>query len=148
MRLPSLESGHRLKEKLLLRMMGLMMGRTPPDVVKTLLYRRDFWGDPYNELLQPVMNVPAVRPEQRETLETAPQDGEHHVHNRERQRKQRGDQCRDDRECAFCLCIHFIFPFSKLNLYIASLSTQHPKQFDETLERSSTPKWPRDPGVR
>jgi hypothetical protein len=59
MRLPTLEKGHRLREKLLLRVMPLMTGQPVPDVVKTLLYRRDFWGDPYNEGLQKVMRGPS-----------------------------------------------------------------------------------------
>jgi hypothetical protein len=58
-RLPKLESGHRLKERLLLFVMRLSMGRPPPDVVRTLLYRRDFWGDPFNEVLEEVMRGPS-----------------------------------------------------------------------------------------
>ena len=59
MRVPKLDNGHRLREKLLLKMMGAMSGRPAPDVVKTILYRRDFWGDPYNEVLQKVMRGPS-----------------------------------------------------------------------------------------
>lgn len=59
MRLPRLDKGHKLREKGLLGMMRLMGGRPAPDVVKTLLYRRDFWGDPYNELIQKVMRGPS-----------------------------------------------------------------------------------------
>jgi hypothetical protein len=58
-RLPSLENGQKWREKLLLVAMGLMMGRRAPDVVKTLLYRRDYYGDPYNELLEAVMRGPS-----------------------------------------------------------------------------------------
>ncbi len=59
MRLGKVGTGHRLLEKLLLGFMRVAMRRPPPDVVKTLLYRRDFWGDPYNELLQIVMRGPS-----------------------------------------------------------------------------------------
>jgi hypothetical protein len=55
MRVPKIATGHRLREKLLLKMMPLMTGQRVPDVVRTILYRRDFWGDPYNEGLQKVM---------------------------------------------------------------------------------------------
>lgn len=40
-------------------MMRTMGGREAPDVVKTLLYRRDFWGDPYSECLHKVMRGPS-----------------------------------------------------------------------------------------
>jgi hypothetical protein len=59
MRVPRISQGHKLREKGLLAMMRLMGGRPAPDVVKTLLYRRDFWGDPYNELIQKVMRGPS-----------------------------------------------------------------------------------------
>lgn len=55
-RLEGVAHGHGLKERFVLGMMKLMGGGRPaPDVVRTLLYRRSFWGDRYNELLQPVM---------------------------------------------------------------------------------------------
>ena len=59
MRLARVEGGHRLRERLLLGAMRLMTGRSPPDVVRTLLYRRDFWGDPYNQIIQDVMRGPS-----------------------------------------------------------------------------------------
>ena len=60
MRVAKIDTGHRLREKLLLAMMRRMSsGREPPDVVKTILYRRDFWGDPYNEVIQTVMRGPS-----------------------------------------------------------------------------------------
>ena len=54
-RLEKVAHGHGLKEKLVLTMFRLMSGRKAPDVVRTLLYRRTFWGDRFNDLLQPVM---------------------------------------------------------------------------------------------
>jgi hypothetical protein len=59
MRVRRIDSGHRLREKLLLLLMGSFGRRRVPDVVKTLLYRRDFWGDPYNAALQRVMRGPS-----------------------------------------------------------------------------------------
>lgn len=35
--------------------MRVAMRRDPPDVVRTLLYRRGYWGDRLNALLQSVM---------------------------------------------------------------------------------------------
>ena len=59
-RLQRVAHGHGLKEKLVLGLMRVMSGFPAPDVVRTLLYRRDFWGDAYNELLQPVMRGPSA----------------------------------------------------------------------------------------
>ena len=36
MRIPSLAGGHKLKEKLLIKAMGIMLGGSAPDVVTTL----------------------------------------------------------------------------------------------------------------
>lgn len=58
-RLHQIAYGHAFKEKLLLGMMRLVMGRKPPDVVRTLLYRRGYWGDRLNTLLQAVMRGPS-----------------------------------------------------------------------------------------
>jgi len=59
MRVPILDTGHAWREKLLLLGMRLLMGHPPPDVVKTLLYRRDYWGDPYGDVMQEVMRGPS-----------------------------------------------------------------------------------------
>lgn len=57
-RLHQVAYGHAFKERLLLGVMRVVMGRPPPDVVRTLLYRRAYWGDRLNELLQSVMRGP------------------------------------------------------------------------------------------
>ncbi|MDP1829634.1 MAG: hypothetical protein Q8L48_40590 [Archangium sp.] len=54
-RLAGVAHGHGLKERLVLGLLRVLGGRPAPDVVRTLLYRRSFWGDRYNDLLQPVM---------------------------------------------------------------------------------------------
>lgn len=60
-RLPKVAHGHRLRERLVLGLMRLLGGGRPaPDVVRTLLYRRDYWGDRYNTLLQLVMRGPGA----------------------------------------------------------------------------------------
>lgn len=55
MRLARLESGHRLPQKLLMWVMRLVMGDAVPDVVRTLLYRREFFGKPFSAMLHPLM---------------------------------------------------------------------------------------------
>ena len=55
-RLAGVAHGHGLKERFVLGLMQVLsFGRPAPDVVRTLLYRRSFWGDRFNDLLQPVM---------------------------------------------------------------------------------------------
>ena len=55
MRLRQVETGHRLPERLVLRAMRLAGRMEPPDVLKTCLYRREFFGKPYGEVLHRVM---------------------------------------------------------------------------------------------
>jgi hypothetical protein len=57
-RLKCLDDGHRLAEKLKLAFIGLVGGK-PPDVVKMLLYRPAFFGQPFSDLLQDVMRGPS-----------------------------------------------------------------------------------------
>lgn len=54
-RLQKVAHGHGFKERLVLGLMRIASGMPAPDVVRTLLYRRGFWGDRFNDLLQPVM---------------------------------------------------------------------------------------------
>ncbi len=57
MRLKQLENSHRLRQKLLLLMMGLIMRSRVPDVVRTLLYRPEFFGKPFSGITQSVMRL-------------------------------------------------------------------------------------------
>ena len=53
-----MHSGHGLRDKLMLGMMRLMMGHAP-GVVRTLMYRKDFFGGPWTKLTQQVMRGPS-----------------------------------------------------------------------------------------
>jgi hypothetical protein len=59
MRLRRVEHGHRLGEKLKLILIRLVGRRRVPDVVKTILYRPEFWGRPMCEWTQAVMRGPS-----------------------------------------------------------------------------------------
>jgi len=54
MRLKRVHSGHRLGDRMVLGIMRLMMGHAP-GVVRTLFYRKEFFGRPFSELTQDVM---------------------------------------------------------------------------------------------
>jgi hypothetical protein len=59
MRLGRVEHGHRLGEKLKLILIRLVSRRRVPDVVKTILYRPEFWGRPMCAWTQAVMRGPS-----------------------------------------------------------------------------------------
>jgi hypothetical protein len=59
MRLHRVEHGHRLPQKLLIGVIGVMSGDRTPDIIRTLLYRSAFFGSPYGAYLQPVMRGPS-----------------------------------------------------------------------------------------
>ena len=54
MRLHKVHTGHRLRDKAMLRIMRIVMGHAP-GVVRTLLYRKEFFGHPFSQLTQQVM---------------------------------------------------------------------------------------------
>ena len=58
MRLKKVHSGHSFRDKALLAFIRLMNGHAP-GVVRTLRYRKDYFGVPFSELTQQVMRGPS-----------------------------------------------------------------------------------------
>ena len=59
MRLDKVHRGHPLPDKLKLAVMRLMAGHAP-GVVRTLLYRKGFFGGRFSQLTQQVMRGPSA----------------------------------------------------------------------------------------
>lgn len=59
MRLKNVSSGHSLGRKLLLGFIRVASGRTPPDVVRVLMYRPDYFGDPFSQLVEQALRGPS-----------------------------------------------------------------------------------------
>jgi hypothetical protein len=55
MRLKNVEKGHPLPTRIKLGFMRLMMGTRVPDVIRTILYRPNFFGMHFTALTQTVM---------------------------------------------------------------------------------------------
>jgi hypothetical protein len=58
MRLSKLNRGHRLPQKLIMLMMRLT-GSPPPDIIRTLFYRPEFFGKHYSQCVQATMRGPS-----------------------------------------------------------------------------------------
>ncbi|GJG85486.1 hypothetical protein tb265_06670 [Gemmatimonadetes bacterium T265] len=58
MRLEKVHRGHGLRDKVMLAVMRVATGHAP-GVVRTLLYRKEFFGRPWSELTQQVMRGPS-----------------------------------------------------------------------------------------
>ena len=58
MRLKKVHSGHRFPDKALLGFIQLVSGHAP-GVVRTLRYRKEYFGSPFSDLTQQVMRGPS-----------------------------------------------------------------------------------------
>jgi hypothetical protein len=58
-RLNVLDHGHGLGKKALFAFIRLVSGHPAPDVIKTLTYRPDFFGDVMNDAFQEIMRGPS-----------------------------------------------------------------------------------------
>ena len=60
MRLGVLDHGHSWKTKAMFAVMRVISRGPVPDVIKTLMYRPDFFGTPMNEVFQEAMRGPSA----------------------------------------------------------------------------------------
>jgi len=59
MRLKNVENGHRLPQKIMLGLIRLKLGERAPDVLRTVMYRPEFFGRAYGAYIQEVMRGPS-----------------------------------------------------------------------------------------
>jgi hypothetical protein len=60
MRLVNVHTPRRLRDRIVARLISLLSGGKPPDVVITLLHRKAWFGGPFAEALQAVMRGPSA----------------------------------------------------------------------------------------
>jgi len=58
-RLSILDSGHTFGKKAIIMMIRAMSGHPAPDVIKTIMYRPEFFGTPMGQMFQEVMRGPS-----------------------------------------------------------------------------------------
>jgi hypothetical protein len=59
MRLSNVERGDGLKHRIVFKMIGVMSGFRAPDVIRTIFYRRKFFGGPHARHTQAAMRGPS-----------------------------------------------------------------------------------------
>jgi hypothetical protein len=59
MRLTVVERAHRLPQKMLMGVIRLLQRRRVPDIVRTILYRPEFFGRPFSACVQAVLRGPS-----------------------------------------------------------------------------------------
>lgn len=60
LRLPILDNGHRLPQKLLLGLIGLVSNSEPVDVLKVFMYRPEYFGKPFCDLAHVILRGPSA----------------------------------------------------------------------------------------
>lgn len=59
MRLDCVDNGHRLGDKLKLKLIKLISRKPAPDVIKTLMYRPGFFGGPFSTWVHDILRGPS-----------------------------------------------------------------------------------------
>lgn len=59
MRLARVDHGHKLKDRLMLAVIRVVSRRRVPDVIRTLVYRRDFFGGGFSAMVQSALRGPS-----------------------------------------------------------------------------------------
>lgn len=59
MRLSKVDSGHSLGRKAMLGFIRVASGRRVPDVVRVLMYRPEYFGEPFSDLVHQLLHEPS-----------------------------------------------------------------------------------------